>query len=100
MAQAGNVWHVELWKPESAKFKPADAEAWAATQLPRDAQQVKRYSPDGSPEKTVIVYKSEWLVARFESKLFGDSAPGTLAVQYNTFDFGVSRVIVALGDNP
>jgi hypothetical protein len=104
--QVGNVWYIERqWTAENAVM-PEVVEADNRTLIPNDSQLVNTYSPEGRPETVVNLYFSESLKDRFRSEdsLTGDwwvgGQPGNFAVQYNLYDFGVTRMIIAIGNNP
>jgi hypothetical protein len=70
--------------------------------IPRDAEFIKAYSPDGRPETTVTVYHSSWLAELFPNSdwvWFGEPA-GTFIVLQNIYDGMSQRFIVATGNNP
>lgn len=68
-----------------------EAENTAKSLIPRDSVFVKKYSPEGIPEKQVLLYKSKWLSSE-------------LIYQYNiysdTSSKGVGRLVIAIGNNP
>lgn len=87
---------------QSDGLAPNVAEAIIASLIPSDAVLIDTYSPDGVPEKTVNVYESAWLGQQFTSDSwvwFGEE-PGVFIVSYNSYESGVSRIIVATGNNP
>lgn len=104
--QADNVWYIERqWSTENA-VTPDAVEAESQSLIPADSQFVKTYTPEGRPETTVNLYMSESLKSRFnpEDSITGDwwtgGEPGNFTVQYNQYDAGVTRMIIALGNNP
>ncbi|MGQ0603094.1 MAG: hypothetical protein ACT4QE_15540 [Anaerolineales bacterium] len=77
-----------------------DAEAEGAMLVPSDAVRMEAYSPDGRPETIVILYTSEYLKTQFADEQFVGGEAGNFTLQYNVFDGVVTRMIVALGNNP
>ncbi|MCG3208597.1 MAG: hypothetical protein FOGNACKC_02208 [Anaerolineae bacterium] len=106
MFQVGNVWYIERQWPagDAATVDIIDNET--QNLIPADSQFIKTYSPDGRPETTVNLYFSESLKSRFDSadNEFGNwwagGEPGNFIVQYNKYDFGITRMIFSIGNNP
>jgi hypothetical protein len=74
----------------------------ASTQLiPFDSEYIETYTPEGRPETTVIVYKSNFLTTRFDSDFWSFAEPGVFIVQYKTYeDFGIGDMIISIDNNP
>lgn len=68
--------------------------------IPEDSKFIKTYTPEGRPEMTVHVYRSESLAQRFDEQWFFSSSPGTFIIFYNKYDGMVDRLVIATGDNP
>jgi hypothetical protein len=104
--QEEKVWSIERQWNREAAVTPDEVEAESKTLIPTDHQLVKTYHPDGRPETVVNLYRSEWLKNRFnsESSMMGNwwtgGEPGNFTVQYNIYDYGVSRMLIAIGNNP
>lgn len=77
-----------------------DARFIAETLMPADAVHLETYSPEGRPETTVHLYRSELLAERFGDSDFVGGEPGEFIILYSAFDGGVSRVIIGIGNNP
>lgn len=77
-----------------------DARFIAETLMPADAVHLETYSPEGRPETTVHLYRSELLAERFGDDDFIGGEPGEFIILYSTFDAGVSRIILGIGNNP
>lgn len=78
-----------------------DIELLSSQLIPFDNEYIETYTPDGRPETTVIVYKSDFLTTRFDADFWDYADPGVFTVQYNTYEgFGIGDMIVGLDDNP
>lgn len=96
----GKVWHLEQqWNTQNA-ITPEDARFVGEQLAPADRQFIETYSPEGRPEATVNLYFSASLKERFSPDLFIGGEPGNFVIQYNVHDAGVTRMIIALGNNP
>lgn len=105
--QVDTVWYIEQqWTTENA-LTPEEVEAESQNLIPADSILVETYSPEGTPETIVNLYFSESLKTRFndEDSSFGSwwtgGEPGNFTVQYNQYEgIGITRMIIALGNNP
>lgn len=88
-----------LWESGQA-VTPSDAHDIGKRFAPVDAKLVKTYSPPGRPETTVNLYISRSLADHCEPDSFTGGEPGNFTIQYNVYDGRVTRMIVALGNNP
>ena len=79
---------------------PEEALAEGQQFAPVDASQLETYSPDGRPETMVNLFISPSLVERFEADVFIGGQPGNFTIQYNIVEGQITRMIVALGNNP
>lgn len=94
----GQAQHIErTYDPAVA---PAIALADAATLLPVDAVLLRTYSPDGRPETIVDLYHSPTLAAQLPATAWIGGEPGQFVVLRNEFPEGVSRIVIASGNNP
>jgi len=89
----------EQWTTENA-ISEAEVELIANQLIPADAMRVETYSPEGRPETIVHVYSSESLATLFSPDQWGGVDAGTFTVQYNQREGRVTRLILALGNNP
>lgn len=73
-----------------------------STQLiPFDSEYIETYTPEGRPETTVIVYRSDFLTTRFNADFWNYAEPGIFIVQYKTYEgFGIGDMIISLDNNP
>lgn len=93
----------QIWYIERQWENPVpvdDIHDEAGQLIPLDAQLVDTYSPEGRPETTVHLFFSESLKARFDNGVWTGGKPGNFGIQYNDYGEGVTRMIVATGDNP
>jgi hypothetical protein len=74
-------------------------QADVATILPADAQRVRSYSPELSPEINVDLYASPSLATLLPVDAWPNAEPGQFIVIYFVYPEGVSRVIVATGND-
>jgi hypothetical protein len=77
-----------------------EAQLVMESMIPADSVEIEIYSPEGSPETTVYLYRSESLVERFDADDFIGGEPGEFIILYNIYEDGVHRAIVATGNNP
>ncbi|MBI3958043.1 MAG: hypothetical protein HY328_04460 [Chloroflexi bacterium] len=94
------VEYIERQRTLQNSVSPQEAEAESRTLIPADSQLVTIYSPRGRPETTVRLYMSEMLKYYFSKDDFILGEPGQFTVQYNVYDNQVTRMIIALGNNP
>lgn len=98
--RGNRIWYIERqWSSENA-VSPQEVETVSSTLLPGDNQLVTVYNPSGRPETTVRLHMSEALKISFAEDDFVGGELGNFTVQYNTFDGQVTRMIIALGNNP
>jgi len=98
--QEGNVWYIEQrWGPENAATVDI-ARAQSSSLIPADSQYIQTYSPEGRPDLVVDLYLSQLLVGRFGGNVWVGGQPGNFIVAYNVSDFGVTRMVITLGNNP
>lgn len=98
--QDGNVAYIERrWPPESAASFD-DARLQGGELIPADRQYVQTYNPDGRPDWVADLYLSPSLSSRFGGSLWAGGQPGNFTVAYNVFDFGVTRMVIKLGNSP
>jgi hypothetical protein len=103
MFRESNIWYIERqWSMNNAVTSDV-VMAESQGLIPTDSQFIKTYSPEGRPETVVNLYFSESLKSRFNSEDFdswigGES--GNFTVQYNQYEYGITRMIIALGNNP
>jgi hypothetical protein len=96
----GNVSYIEQrWGPENAATVDG-ARAQSGGLMPADSQYIQTYSPEGRPDLVVDLYFSPSLISRFSGNLWVGGQPGNFIVSYNVFDFGVSRMVITVGNNP
>lgn len=96
--QSDRVWYIERQWGSDAPVTHEDVEVLSATLIPTDSVLVETYNPDGRPETTVNLYMSESLKSRFGEWIGGEA--GNFTIQYNTYDGAVTRLIIAIGNNP
>jgi Bacterial SH3 domain len=70
-----------------------------AIMLPSDATFARSYSPDQSPEILVDLYESPILASNLPSDAWVNAEPGQFTVLYFSYPEGVSRVVIASGNN-
>jgi len=98
MFQVGNVWYIESqWSANNAVTVDV-IKAEVQNLIPADNKFIKTYSPEGRSETIVNLYYSESLKNRFNQWVGGD--PGNFIVMYNKWDYGITRMIIAIGNNP
>lgn len=104
--QESNVWYIERQWSTDNPVTPDVIKVESQGLIPADSQLVETYSPEGRPETIVNLYMSESLKSRFnsENSVTGNwwtgGESGNFTVQYNQYDYGVTRMIIALGNNP
>jgi hypothetical protein len=98
--RGNRIWYIERQWSSANAVSPQEVEKVSNTLLPGDSQLVTVYNPSGRPETTVRLHMSEALKIRFADDDFVGGEAGNFTVQYNTFDGQVTRMIIALGDNP
>jgi hypothetical protein len=96
----GYAFYIERQWPASQALTVEEALAEGQQFVPSDAVEVETYSPNGSPETTVNLFMSPSLAEHLEADAFIGGEPGNFTIQYNTFEGQVTRMIVALGNNP
>ena len=67
--------------------------------IPKDAELIESFSPDGFPELTVDLYLSESLKTRFDSDVWHDDEPGTFMVIYGVYDKKVGNFTIGTGND-
>jgi hypothetical protein len=98
--QDGNVAYIERrWSPESAASFD-DARLQGGELIPTDRQYVQTYNPGGRPDLVTDLYLSPSLISRFGGNLWVGGQPGNFTVTYNVFDYGVTRMVIQLGNSP
>ncbi len=96
----GRVASIEEQWTEANAISEAEVDVIATPLIPADARPVETYSPEGRPETTVRVFSSASLATAFSQDPWGGADAGTFTVQYNMRDGRVTRLIIALGNNP
>ncbi len=100
MFRESNIWYIERMWDMSNAVTPDFVMAESQDLIPADSQFIKTYNPEGRPETVVNLYFSESLNSRFTSEDFVGGEPGNFTVQYNQYEYGITRMIIALGNNP
>lgn len=77
----------------------ATAQADVAAMMPPDATFVRAYSPEASPEIKVSLYASPALAAQLPADAWTNAEPGQFVVIYFEYPEGVSRAIIASGND-
>jgi hypothetical protein len=93
--QEGKVWSIQRQWNKEAAVTPDEAEAESKTLIPLDSQLIQTYSAADRPETNVNLYTSEWLKYRFNAE-----SSGNFTIQYTISDYGISRMMITLGNNP
>ena len=97
--QDGNAQSVGLeWPDEGVGIEHTRTER--AKLISLDAEFVKQYNPQESPELTVELYTSEWLKSRFTEDAWTGGQPGDFIIIYIVGDGAIKRMIMATGNNP
>lgn len=96
----GRVAYIEEQWSDVDAIPEADVDANMRPLLPSDAVLLETYSREGRPETFVQVFSSATLAGAFTQDQWGAADPGTFTVQYNRRDGRVTRLILALGNNP
>lgn len=82
------VWRIEIQFPKNSGVSESQVMNLGQTLIPQDAKLVKRYSPQGRPETTVLHYESAWYKDDFH-------------IQWKQFpEEGIVVMIVAEGNKP
>jgi hypothetical protein len=98
--QEGNVSYIEQrWSPENA-VTIDDARAQSAGLIPTDSQYSQTYSPEGRPDLVADLYFSQSLISRYSGNVWVGGQPGNFVVTYTMFDFGITRMVITVGNNP
>lgn len=102
MFKEGNVEYIDRqWKTKNT-VTPEFIKIESQKLIPLDCKLVETYSPEGRPETIVLLYISESLKSRFNSSSSSwiGGEPGNFTVQYNQYEYGITRMIIATGNNP
>ena len=98
--QESNVWYIEQrWSPENAATVDV-ARAQGAGLIAADSQYIQTYNPEGRPDLVADLYLSQSLISRFSGDVWVGGQPGNFIVAYNISDFGVTRMVITVGNNP
>lgn len=96
----GNVSYIERqWRTSNA-VNEAQVVTEIQSLIPGDSELIRTYSPEGRPETTVRLYRSDYLKSRFGSDAWVGGEPGNFIGQYNKYEHGVTRMIISTGNNP
>lgn len=94
----GKVNYMEIIWGDDAARNFEDAKALALQYIPSDSQLEETYSP--REYRVVERYTSASLAPLFDDASWYGSPPGVFIIIYRKYDFGVSSVVLALGNNP
>lgn len=98
MKYDGKINHLEITWGDDSALAFEDAKAIATRFIPSDSVLEETYTP--REYRIVERYSSATLAPIFDDLAWLGSPAGEFIVIYRQFDFGVSSVVLALGNNP
>lgn len=98
MDYEGIINHLEISWGDDGALKFEDAKTEATKYIPSDSHLEETYNP--REYRIVERYTSESLSPFFDESAWLGSPPGEFIIIYRKYDFGVTSVVIALGNNP
>jgi hypothetical protein len=98
MTSDRRISHLEVvWGDENA-LDFTDAKIKASKYIPYDSQLIEKYEP--GENRIVERFSSQKLKPLFSEIAWLGSPPGEFIIIYRAYEFGVSSIVIALGNNP
>jgi hypothetical protein len=98
MNYEGKICHLEITWGDDDALTFEDAKAEASKYIPSDSHLVETYIPQEN--RVVERYTSSSLAPLFDELAWLGSPPGEFIIIYREYEFGVSSVVITLGNNP